>query len=109
MIPEINKLRPALAAAFAATLLAACGGAAPSNEIPTSSQQHAVSVPVADTATPSAQAVSTARAGSAFIVHMTDLPVTAYDGGIKGLAATKPNKGQKIDPNSPAVVASWPT
>src|SRR5574337_2221626 len=41
----------------------------------------------------------------AFIVQMADMPVTAYSGGITGLAATKPGKGQKIDPNSPAVVA----
>jgi len=108
MIPDIKKLRPALAAAFAAALLAACGGGtSPSIESPTARQQQAVSTPVADTATPSAQAVPTAsaKAGSAYIVHMADLPVTAYAGGIKGLQATKPNKGQKIDPNSPAVVA----
>jgi hypothetical protein len=38
-----------------------------------------------------------------FIVEMRDLPVVAYDGSIKGLAATKPAKGQKIDPNSAVV------
>jgi len=44
MIPDIKKLRPALAAAFAAALLAACGGGnAPSNEVPTASQQQAKS------------------------------------------------------------------
>ena len=108
MISDIKKLRPALAAALTAALLAACGGGTtPSNEVPTASQQQAMSVAVADTAAPSDQAVPTAKAktGSAYIVHMADLPVTAYAGGIKGLAATKPNKGQKIDPNSPAVVA----
>ena len=95
MISDIKKLRPALAVAFAAALLVACGGGTTQSiESPTASQQHVVSVPVADAATP-----------SAYIVHMADLPVTAYGGGIKGLAATKPNKGQKIDPNSPAVVA----
>lgn len=108
MIPDIKKLRPALAAALTAALLAACGGGStPSNELPTARQQQAKSVAAADTAAPSDQAVPTAKAktGSAYIVHMADLPVTAYAGGIKGLAATKPNKGQKIDPNSPAVVA----
>ena len=30
--------------------------------------------------------------------------MVAYDGGIKGYKATKPRKGQKIDPNSPQVV-----
>jgi subtilisin family serine protease len=40
-----------------------------------------------------------------YIVQLAEDPVVAYAGGIKGLAATKPGKGQKIDPNSPAVVA----
>lgn len=39
-----------------------------------------------------------------YIVQMRDDPVVAYKGGIKGLKATKPKKGKKIDPNSPAVV-----
>ena len=39
-----------------------------------------------------------------YIVQLAEKPVTAYTGGIKGLQATKPRKGQKIDPNSPAVV-----
>lgn len=41
----------------------------------------------------------------AYIVQLADLPVTAYQGGIKGMQATKPRKGQKIDPNAPAVVS----
>jgi hypothetical protein len=40
----------------------------------------------------------------AYIVQLADKPVAAYDGGIKGLAATRPRTGQKIDPFSPAVV-----
>ena len=39
-----------------------------------------------------------------YIVQMADAPVVAYDGGVKGLRATKPKKGQKINPNSAAVV-----
>jgi hypothetical protein len=35
---------------------------------------------------------------------MLDPPATAYSGGISGLVATKPRRGQKIDPNAPAVV-----
>ena len=42
---------------------------------------------------------------SAYIVQMADMPVTAYKGDIKGYNGTKPNKGQKIDPNAPAVVS----
>jgi subtilisin family serine protease len=41
---------------------------------------------------------------NAYIVQMVDAPVSAYAGGVAGLQATKPRKGQKIDPNAPAVV-----
>ena len=40
-----------------------------------------------------------------YIVQLAEQPVSAYTGGIKGFAATKPNKGQKLDPNSPKVVS----
>ncbi len=40
---------------------------------------------------------------NAYIVQLAEQPVTAYAGGIKGYAATKPRKGQKIDPNNPGV------
>jgi subtilisin family serine protease len=39
-----------------------------------------------------------------YIVQMADNPVVAYEGDIKGLKATKPKAGGKIDPFSPAVV-----
>jgi len=39
-----------------------------------------------------------------YIVRMLQDPVVAYSGGIAGLKATKPNKGQKIDPDSTDVV-----
>jgi len=38
-----------------------------------------------------------------YIVQMRDFPVVAYDGSISGYAATKPAKGEKIDPNSAVV------
>ena len=38
-----------------------------------------------------------------YIVRMADEPATAYKGGVAGFAATKPNKGQKIDPDSSPV------
>jgi subtilisin family serine protease len=41
---------------------------------------------------------------NAYIVQLAEMPVSAYTGGIKGLKATKPRRGQKIDPNSPAVI-----
>jgi subtilisin family serine protease len=40
-----------------------------------------------------------------FVVQMADDPVVAYRGGIPGLRATMPSKGQKIDPLSANVVA----
>jgi len=39
-----------------------------------------------------------------YIVRMMDNPVVAYQGDIKGLKATAPKNGKKIDPNSSAVV-----
>jgi len=39
----------------------------------------------------------------AYIVQLAEQPVTAYTGGIGGFAATKPGKGQKINPNDPRV------
>ena len=40
----------------------------------------------------------------AYIVQMAEPSVVAYAGGTPGYAATKPGKGQKIDPNSSAVM-----
>jgi hypothetical protein len=40
-----------------------------------------------------------------YIVQMKDYPVVAYDGSIKGLKATRPAKGKKIDPKSKEVTA----
>ncbi|HEX6571350.1 MAG TPA: S8 family peptidase [Steroidobacteraceae bacterium] len=67
----------------------------------------ALSVPVtAVDAAPSAESKAEAKkySNDLYIVRMAELPVSAYDGSIKGYAATKPRKGQKIDPYSSAVV-----
>ena len=109
---------------FVAAILAACGGGSgPAPGAVTAQAQLAptvlVQVPPADPAvaatdvasapvetdgpTPAARAANPA-ANHAYIVQLDEMPVTAYDGGIQGLGATKPKKGQKIDPNSPAVV-----
>ena len=45
-----------------------------------------------------------APTNNVYIVQMVDSPVSAYQGGIAGFAATKPRKGNKIDPNTPDVV-----
>jgi Subtilase family/Fibronectin type-III domain/Peptidase inhibitor I9/PA domain len=40
-----------------------------------------------------------------YVVRMVEDPVVAYAGGIPGLRATEPGRGQKIDPTAPAVVS----
>lgn len=40
---------------------------------------------------------------NAYIVQLAEQPVAAYTGGIAGYAATKPRKGQKVNPNDPQV------
>ena len=47
--------------------------------------------------------VLTESPNGVYIVHMDGDPVVAYKGGIKGLKATKPRAGKKINPNSRAV------
>jgi len=39
-----------------------------------------------------------------YIVRMSGAPAVAYEGGVKGLKATAPAAGQKIDPNAAVVV-----
>ena len=110
-----------LASTVAAALLAACGGG---SEPPTGASTAQVAQPmmaVLQSAAPGAVAVDvdvtstpvdsdrvnrsgTPASNNAYIVQLDEMPATAYDGRIKGLGATKPKKGQKIDPNSPAVV-----
>ena len=55
-------------------------------------------------AAPAKAAAADKFTNKAYIVRLAEQPVSAYEGGIKGLQATRPRKGQKIDPNSPAVV-----
>ncbi|MEX2150064.1 MAG: S8 family serine peptidase [Steroidobacteraceae bacterium] len=43
------------------------------------------------------------RSNSVYIVRMEDAPVVAYDGKISGYSATRPKKGEKINPNNPNV------
>jgi subtilisin family serine protease len=72
----------------------------------------ALSVPVTavvaapKVAVPKAESNAQAKkySNSLYIVRLAEMPVVAYDGSIKGYAATKPRKGQKIDPQSPRVV-----
>ena len=55
-------------------------------------------------AAPAKAAAADKFTNNAYIVRLAEQPVSAYDGSIKGLQATRPRKGEKIDPNSPAVV-----
>lgn len=50
-----------------------------------------------------AAAAAKAPKNNAYIVQLAEQPVTAYTGGIAGYAATKPRKGQKVNPNDPQV------
>jgi subtilisin family serine protease len=43
-----------------------------------------------------------ANGAKSYIVVMENLPLTAYEGDIQGLPATKPAKGKKFNPNSQA-------
>lgn len=45
------------------------------------------------------------NASGSYIVRLEADPVVAYEGGINGLAATKPRPGEKINPNSGTVKA----
>ena len=51
----------------------------------------------------STDAKATAERGKLYIVQLIEDPVLAYKGGVAGIPATKPAKGQKIDPNHPTV------
>ncbi len=66
----------------------------------------AMSVPTALVAAPSAESKAVEKSkytNQLYIVRMADAPVVTYDGGVKGYAATKARKGDKIDPLSPQV------
>jgi Subtilase family/Fibronectin type-III domain/Peptidase inhibitor I9/PA domain len=44
------------------------------------------------------------RTNNLYIVQMLEFPVGSYTGGVPGFAATKPGRGQKINPNNPNVI-----
>ena len=46
-----------------------------------------------------------AKSNNLYIVQMNEVPVASYSGGMPGLRATKPARGQKIDTNSADVLA----
>src|SRR5437667_9110813 len=52
-----------------------------------------------------AQTPGNAKANNHYVVQMIDWPAASYTGSVPGLRATKPNRGQKLDPGSPDVLA----
>jgi subtilisin family serine protease len=61
--------------------------------------------PVSGQNVPPSSPAPKARSGSAvYIVQMIDPPVAGYTGGLPGLSATAPGRGQKINPADPDVV-----
>jgi subtilisin family serine protease len=53
-----------------------------------------------------APASSHAYTGGRYIVTFVDEPAASYTGYVKGYPATHPGRGQKLNPNAPAVI-SW--
>ena len=51
-----------------------------------------------------AQDLTVDESSSAYIVQLENLPLAAYDGGVKGLAATKPGEGEKVEAPAAAAV-----
>ncbi len=100
MTPKLARYRGLLTAASAAALLAACGGGSGSSGL-----EQPQALASAESSRAAAQPSGAAQvAARAYIVQLAEPPVSAYDGGIQGLAATRPGKGKKINPNARAVV-----
>src|SRR5262245_48020784 len=106
-------------AVLAAALVAACGGGSPSSSGPTEVASAKASTPVSrpvpvrsvaedalpqsDLRSPSQKEAKQAdrakpQTSKLYIVQLADDPVLAYQGGVAGLAATKPAQGKKMDP-----------
>ncbi|MGB3763512.1 MAG: hypothetical protein WA966_09830, partial [Ornithinimicrobium sp.] len=56
--------------------------------------------PMALASSADAQDLTVDKTSSAYIVQLENLPLAAYDGGVKGMAATKPGEGEKVDTTS---------
>ena len=79
-------------------LLASCGGG---GEAPASAQQAAQG---ARTEKRLDLGDGSARASKVYIVRLAEPAAAAYDGHVRGLAATRPAKGSKLDSKHPDVV-----
>jgi subtilisin family serine protease len=86
-------------------LVAVTGSSLPIASTVAAPAKSAVTVPAKAAVTVPVKAVANQKiTNNAYIVRMAEKPVVAYTGNIKGYAATRPPKGQRIDPNHPAVV-----
>ena len=66
--------------------------------------QQAVGAPLTDTVESAPPALESFKDGNYIVLLKAD-PVASYDGGVAGIAATKPAKGKKLDMRAPNVKA----
>jgi len=79
-------------------LLASCGGGA---DAPTSDLQQPQAAASVRTEKRLDLGEGTARASKVYIVRLAEPAAAAYDGSIRGFAATRPAKGTKFDSRHP--------
>src|SRR6185436_2561561 len=93
-----RSLRRALTGAVF-VLLASCGGGSPepATQLPQASGSGRTETKLS--------ASDRARAGEVYIVRLAEPAVAAYDGTIRGHAATRPAKGSKLDSSHPDVAS----
>ena len=91
--------------ALASLTLAACGGGGGGEQTAAPQAAAEMSKALSAKATGQVDPAEGSRNTGTYIVRMADDPAANYKGGIKGYAATKANKGQKIDPDSPSVAS----
>lgn len=62
-----------------------------------------ISFPASAQVSPTDEEVARADKGEYYFVELEDKPVSTYEGGVKGFAATKVNEDEKLDVEKPAV------
>src|SRR5687768_6681965 len=81
--------------------LASCGGG---GEAPGSDAQQAPAAGAARSEKRLDHGDGSARASKVYIVRLAEPPAAAYDGNIRGLSATRPARGTKLDSKHAPVV-----
>ncbi len=64
-----------------------------------------ISFPASAQVSPTDKEVEKADKGEYYFVELEDKPVSTYEGGVKGFAATKVDEDEKLDVEKPAVKA----